>query len=655
MVTSACAQDIHITYGAGGEIRYALSTGTLAVYDHGRVVFHDVQALVKTGTGTYSSRDYATRTYQRSAVSDGFGRGVRHVITLRGPGLPVMRQVFYTYAGRGYFLAEVDVEERAGSSNYMAPLAGAFAQLTGDVRSVFVPFDNDTFISYDAKPVATGVTSAEAGAVYDNESRRGFVIGSVEHGVWKTAVKTSASDFIVWGGYTDVAVNRDPIPHGSIHGDVLRSPRVFVGYFADWRAGMEAFGKANRLADPPYVHPWTKGTPVGWNSWGVIQDKLTYDKAVKVVDFFADSLKGFRVGGTAFIDLDSYWDKLDSGQLHRFAGYCRSRGLQPGIYWAPFTDWGHRGGPDRKVQGSDYTYGELWTRVGDNYHDIDGARALDPTHPGTLRRIDYFTKLFRACGFRMIKIDFLGHAAAESTRFYDTTVTTGMQAYRRGMEYLVRALGPDMFLYAAISPSLATGRYVHSRRIACDAFKTIDHTRYTLNSVTYGWWQTFLYDYVDADHVVFDEVSPGENRARFLSSVITGTCISGDDFSSFGPWSSRARTWFQDTAFLAVVRNGKAFLPLEGNVGTSPVFYRWIGEALYVAVFNFDGQPREFSIDASRLGLPLRAFSATDLFSGVRSGTLSVRLGAADATLLRITISSTSNRHSTVPPRVDTP
>lgn len=628
-----------MAYGTGGEIRYSLHYGVLSVYDHGVLIFHDVQSMVKTDSGIYFSRDYTTRTYERSAIAG----GVRHVIVLRGAGLPEMRQVFYTYTGRNYFLAEVDVVGRALSSNYMAPLTGGFAQLPGDVRSLFVPFDNDTFISYDARPLSSPVTSAEVGAVYDNNSRRGYVVGSVDHGVWKTGVRFDTTGFTVWGGFTSLPVTRDPIAHGLVHGFVhgglLRSPRVFVGCFADWRDGLSAYGAANRVADPPFVHPWTKATPVGWNSWGVIQDKLTYDKAIRVVDFFADSLKGFRLGGTAFIDLDSYWDRLDSAQLRRFVSYCLSRGLQPGIYWAPFTDWGHQAGPGRRAEGSNYTFGEMWTKVGDGYHDIDGARALDPTHPGTLRRIDHFTRLFRACGFKMIKIDFLGHAAAESSRFYDTTVTTGMEAYRRGMEYLVSRLGPDMLIYAAISPSLATGRYVHSRRIACDAFKTIGHTRYTLNSATYGWWLSSLYDYVDADHVVLDEVSLGENRARFISSIITGTCITGDDFSVHGPWSSRARSWYQDTAFLAVVRSGKAFVPLEGNVGTSPVFYRRIGGALYVAVFNFGDKPAALSVPASRLGLPLRQrFHVRNLFTGETQETLDVRLGGADATLLKVTL-----------------
>lgn len=644
---------VTISYGDHDVICYSLRAGTMEVYHHGKKVLYNLEAIVKANNKTYSSKDYTKHKYSVAAISDDCGKGKKHTITMAGPGLPAMTQVFYTYPGRNYFLTDVELSGKGLSSNYMTPLQGDFTPLSDDVRSLFVPFDNDTFISYESRAFrpSTEVTSAEVGTVFSNGQRNGFVWGSVEHGVWKTGVRTMAGNgnnkVVVWGGYTDANVNRDHREHGKISGTQIRSPKVFVGYFTDWRKGMESYGKANRIADPPYVHNWTGATPVGWNSWGVIQDKLSYEKAIKVVDFFADTLKNFRSGGTAFIDLDSYWDHMvkgdDYSQLKQFADYCKSKGLEPGVYWAPFTDWGHKSGPDRKVQGSNYTYGELWTKVNDRYHDLDGARAMDPTHPGTLRRIDYFTRIFKECGFKMIKIDFLGHAAIEADRFYDTTVTTGMQAYRKGMEYLVNKLGNDMLIYAAISPSMATGRYVHSRRIACDAFKTIEHTRYTLNSVTYGWWQTWLYNFIDADHVVLDHLSDGENRARFLSSIITGTFITGDDFSEHGKWSIEARQWYQDPAFLEVVKNGKAFMPLEGNIdkGASNVFYRKTGNILYVALFNYDKISRSLHVNFSRMGLPAtRFYKITDLFSkkaGKYASAIDKQMGPMDAALLKIT------------------
>ena len=647
---------IRIQYGQQGELYYNLKKGTFNVYNDHRLIFSDVVAVVKTKGMTLSSPEYTVRQYRTEAVNDHFGKGIKHILTLQGEGKPAMRQVFYTYPGRDYFLTAVTLSGVQLESNYMSPFNGVFAPVTGDPRTLFIPFDNDTFISYDARPLKEGVlnVSAEAGVVYDNATRNGWVVGSVEHKVWKTGVRTSTgkdsgNQVMAWGGYTDAAVNRDSIPHGSIRGNELRSPLILVGYFEDWRTGLEAYGQANRISEPPYIFNWTRATPVGWNSWGVLQDHITYDKVIKVADFFADSLQEFRVGGTAFIDLDSFWDMMldkgtrgDFGKLKAFADHCLARGLQPGVYWAPFADFGYNSGGRYTAEGSNYEFKDMWTKTGSGYHDIDGGRALDPTHPGTRARIAYICRKLRACGFKMIKIDFLGHAAAESTGFYDSSVHTGMEAYRKGMEYLVDQLGGQMLVYAAISPSLATGRYAHSRRIACDAFKTISDTRYTLNGLTYGWWLTNVYNFVDADHVVLASQTEGENRARMLSSIITGTFITGDDFSTHGPWSPRAKDWYKNPGLLGIVANGKAFEPVEGNTGNGPssFFTRRIGDYLYLAIFNYGQDPVSFTIDAARVGLVAdRPYTATELLQGGQlafTGSTTVGLPAADAVLYKI-------------------
>lgn len=645
---------INISFGQNGRINYNLKTGTFNVSENGRNVFLNIYSSAKVNSDTIISKDYQVRKYSKVVIKDGIGKGFKHTVLLTAKGLPQMKQVFYTYAEKNYFLSEISFTGTSLKSNYMSPFAGQVSGIAGkDVRSLFVPFDNDTFISYNSKPFAgiTG-TSSEVGAVFSNQSRAGIVAGSVEHQVWKTGVDiephTVANQIIVWGGYTDEAVTRDKIEHGSIKGNIIKSPKIFVGYFTDWRTGMEEYGKANRITEPPYIFNWTKPTPVGWNSWGVIQGKLSYDKVIKTADFFADSIPAFRTGNTAYIDLDSYWDNLvskgDYSKLKQVADYCKSKGLEPGVYWAPFTDWGHAGGPNRSVDGSNYKFGQLWTKTGNGYHDLDGARAIDPTHPGTKQRIAFVINKLKACGFKMIKIDFLGHAAIESNQFYDNTVTTGMQAYRKGMEYLIDQLGGQMLVYAAISPSLATGRYAHMRRIACDAFKTIDHTQYTLNSVSYGWWQSNLYNYIDADHVVFADETIGANRARLLSALVTGTWISGDDFTVNGQWSARVKKFFQDAELITLVKNGKAFRPLEGNTGTgaSEVFTKKVGNNFYIAVVNYSKNNKVVFLSSQRLGIDVsKVIQVKEL---LQSNTIELKdgiklmLNGADAALYKCTL-----------------
>jgi alpha-galactosidase len=559
------AQDIPL--GAHGRLRYDLSKGTYSL-SLGGMRIEDAYAQAGFSGDTCDSREgYTSRRWSVASFGNGLGKGMAYRVRLAGGGRPDMEQVFFVIGETVYLqlgLAGV-------ACSYMAPMVGSAAEI-GAMQMLRAPFDNDAWIRYDVSPPGgSPVKSSEVSVFMSGNG--GLVLGSVDHLDWKTGVVGYAGGLKIYGGYTDKEYTRDMKGHGRVHvgkDGYCRSPRMMIGWYDQWRDGMDAYGVANRRAYPRYVRDWTKAKPFGWNSWGALQENLSLDRAKRVVDFFADSLRSFRnADNTLYIDLDSYWDNLikggyagDFSQLTEFCRYCRSKGFVPGIYWAPFVDWGKS---DRVMEGSSFHYGEAWTKAGGQYIDLDGARALDPTHPGTRERIALLAHRFRECGFGMIKIDFLGHAAVEADHYYDSTVTTGMQAYRKGMEWLIDQLGKDMLVYAAISPNLATGRYAHMRRIACDAYSDIGETEYTLNSTIYGWWQARIYDFVDADHVVFRDRAENVNRARLLSSVVTGTVILGDDYSVDGPWKARAQRFFQDGVLLEAARGG-TFTPRGGGV-----------------------------------------------------------------------------------------
>jgi len=654
------ATAIVIDYGKSGKIDYNLQTGTFKVLNGNKNLLLNGFSQVTYQEKILSSKDYKQISYAKSIINDGIGKGFNYTFLLKKAGLPDMLQSFYTYTGKDFFMIGITLKGTNLSINHMVPINGTLidGENSDTPTSLFVPFDNDTFISYNTVPLNANVSnpSAEVGALYHDLSREGFVIGSVEHQNWKTGIITAMDNDKNIGlqtvcGYTEEKITRDKIAHGYLKGNTISSAKVFFGVFDDWREGMETYAKTNRLAEPPLVFKWKAATPVGWNSWGAMQEKITLEKANKVTDFFADSLKSFRSGGVAYIDLDSYWDNLLNGGLHgdysklkAFADHAKSKGLKPGIYWAPFVDWGFAAGGKRVADGSFYTFGEMWTKVGGAYHDLDGARALDPTHPGTRQRIMTVINKFKDCGFEMIKIDFLGHAAIESDHFYDPKITTGMQAYKAGMEFLLKQLDGKMLVYAAISPSLASGRYIHVRRIACDAFKSIKDTEYTLNSVSNGWWQTYLYDYIDADHVVFSDQSDGENNARFLSAIVTGTCITGDDFSRQGKWSGTARRLLNNTEIINVLKDGKAFVPVEGNRGksASQLFVKQVGNVKYLAVFNYSDEAKAFGIDFSRIGLKKDQVYSTENLLSKKTESFknkqTISLAAKDAVIFKMTL-----------------
>lgn len=659
LVSSAgTVADSVLTIDAGRGIRvvYALQQGTYDIVVHGEPVLRKAVAVYK-GQKEMESTALSYVLYKVQPVKDAFGKGIVYTVERSGDNIR-MQQLFYVYPGKSYFFIQVKMTAPRVAASYLSPLTTneLLMDQNAEARGLVVPFDNDMWVRYEVQPLdSADYTASEVTSFFDQGSKLGWVIGSVEHKIWKSGIKVKHAGngltMAAFGGFSDPAVTHDKLPHGKVvSGDTnCYSPKIFLGLYDDWRDGMEEYAAANKLAEPPVVFKWKKATPMGWNSWGALQTKLDLQSAKAVVDFFSDSCKGFRnADGTLFIDLDSYWDKLikggidgDVSQLQSFVSYCKSKKLQPGIYWAPFADWGKQ---DVNIANTAYKYSGGWTRQNGKPVDLDGAYALDPTHPGTRARIVQHISRFRELGFEMIKIDFLGHAALESDRFYDASITTGMQAYAAGMEFLDSVLDNSMLLYAAISPTMATGRYVHMRRIACDAFSSMDNTEYTLNSTGYGWWQSHLYRFADADHVVFNNEPAGVNRARLASALVTGTLITGDDFSSDGPWKNTARKLLQNKALLRVIKDGQSFRPLaiaEGRKSPA-LFIKTLKGKTYLAAFNYTGTVLHLQFSPEELGFgPGNKVKATEIFTQATmqlTASLSMQIPPNDVRLYEICV-----------------
>jgi hypothetical protein len=583
-----------------------------------------------------TSRAYASRS---CAV---LGNAV--TVTSTGGGLPTMTQR-YVLDGGNHILTQVAVSGSGLASNWISPLvtdAPGDVDVAGwaDPRVLWIPFDNDAWVTFDAQPMNGSGTSYEASAFYDNTSRNGIVVGSVTHDTWKSGVYYQATNaslaaMHVFGGATDPTFSHDPLPHGKVSGASIASPVVFAGYASDWRDLMEEYADANAARQPKL--PWSGGVPFGWNSWGKLQTKISHDSAVAVSDFIASMQPAFSNGGVVYVNLDSYWDNLSVAQLQDFVNHCHANHQKAGIYWTPFVDWGLSA--TRAVEGSSTaTYGEIWLRDAmGNPISLDGAYAVDPTHPATKGRIDYFIDEFKAWGFEYVKLDFLSHGALESTVRADPSVQTGVQAYNEGMEYIVNRIGGSMFISESIAP-LFPGGYGHARRISCDvngAAVDPHGASYELNSVTYGWWMSGrTYAYNDPDMVVFEGYTADDNLTRLLSAVLSGTVfLDGDDLTE-PTGQALARAYLTVPRLNGVAQLGRTFRPVEGNTGTSPsdVFVLQDGTTTYLAVFDFGSAAQAKVVDLARAGLVgTKTYAATDLWSGSSSsvtGTLTVTLDA---------------------------
>jgi len=247
-------------------IVYDLASGVADILYDNKVLLRGVHAEVQLPR-TVTSMDYARRTLSHRRVKDRFGAGDEFQVESANSDTDKMIQTFWLYDGAGYFLTQAKIVRKDGAaSNFMAPLVSrtpASLFPPGDNRALFVPFDNDKWIRYDAFPFGGKVTSYEVSAFYNNASRQGLVVGSIDHDTWKTGVKSTTtggeiSDLEVFGGITS-ASTRDTLHHGKLAGKTIQSPRIFVGCFSDWRTGLEAFARVNATVAPP--RPWKGGVP----------------------------------------------------------------------------------------------------------------------------------------------------------------------------------------------------------------------------------------------------------------------------------------------------------------------------------------------------------------------------------------------------------
>ena len=604
--------DVNVTTGET-DIKYA---GTTLVAKN--------RAHFRVGSQQYDQAQMTFRDVTEQDISDDFGTGKEVCVISEKDDIRAF-EYYYIYSDKPYILTQlVLVSSSKISSNYLAPVYS-----TSEVKflpaeenyNLFVPWDNDEWVSYNNYAFGGDLTSCEVTTLYNAPSGNALVVGSIEHTVWKTGVTASTkssgeiSSLKAFGGLSNNWTRDYDFPHGSLSGTKVSSPKIMVGYFSDWRDGMEQYADLNAIVAPRL--PWEHGKPFIWNSWGVIQTALTYDDANQVSLWMAENLPEYKNDGTVYVCLDSYWDNLTTNRLKQFAKYCHDRGQKAGIYWTPFVDWSNT--PDRQVEGTKYTYSDIWLRKDGQPIKRTGASACDPTHPGTRARIEKFMGNFRDWGYDFVKLDFMDHGALQADSYYDPSITTAMQAYASGMA-LIDSVAGDMYINLSIAPLFPT-QFAHGRRIACDAYASIDNTKYTLNSTTFGWWLDRAYTYNDADNLVFQGQSENVNRIRTLSGVITGILSIGDDFSKDGDATAKERAikLLNNKALMQCASQTKAFRPIDAPSGTgcASTYYTTVADTVYLATINWNTRNQQYTFDYGQLGLePGTDYTATELWSG---------------------------------------
>ncbi|MBR1788845.1 MAG: hypothetical protein IJ762_06635 [Bacteroidaceae bacterium] len=602
----------------------------------------------------FTTDRYADMNYSTESVSDEFGQGTAHRFTFSNPATDredkvSMQVTFFEYPNRPFVLTQLALISQSGPirSNHLEPISTTvqWRMMTesNDNRMLKVPFDNDGFGRYHTYRLTTSMTSYEVASIYDGANGYGAVYGSVDHDHWKSGICVDATgnasirSLQLISGMSDRETRDDlpdygHLPHGKLVGDTVCSARFFVGFFDDWRVGMETFADACATVHPAMSN-WQHGTPFGWQSWGVLAEKNNYQTDVEISDYYATVLQpgGFvNSKGNIIMSLDAS-DGHSDQQKRAFIAHCKENGQMVGCYSTPFSLWWD--------ENSINNYSVSWTKDGQRVTGVmrdavlkingkpvkyDGAYCADPTHPVTKQGIVNFVRDQAAKGNRWIKADFLNCGIIQADSYYKEGITTAVEAYNDGIRYLQQQCEKyDVFLALSIAPLFPHG-YANSRRIACDTWGQIGHSEYCMNAISGGWWTDRLYQYNDPDHIVLIGANEqlnntlGENRARFTTGAVSGMILVADNFSP-SDQSGRGNNALSRQRAQQVMLNadinrmadlGRSFRPLYGHKeyngkddNAQSLFVQQADSFVYVAAFNYTGSNTSYTIPLADLGL----------------------------------------------------
>jgi alpha-galactosidase len=699
VATAACITPVEAASQANPKIsqpEITMQNDLLAIHYHRQtgsmdIVWRDGQKLLgltsaaqledgrKISTSGYTAHELEKPLHPSSAIA-----GQEYTICSTAAGLPTLLQHIWLQDGKPTVAIEAELEAATGTIgtrhfDAVALKGTNSVQIEGSksLRILHVPFDNDMWFRYNSMEVAVlkpeqTFTSEEVTAIYDNVSRHALVLGSITHDTWKTAIEArgadgQVTDLDIYGGISSPTGVRtdthDTVPHGIVRGAHVASPRIFIGSFADWRDGLEAYGAANAIIHAPLK--WAAGAPMGWNSWAAYADKIDDRRYLGSAAFLRDKLVplGFGNRKVVYINLDAFWSKLDAVQLSDAVATIKAMHgsdgtrFEPGIYWTPFAYWSDD--LDAYVEGTNmkYRYRDILLKAPDGsvLPKVDGGLAIDPSHPGAKARASYFLQQFQKLGFQYLKIDFLSHGALEGVHF-DPAIQTGIQAYNLGMKQVVDETANHMFISLSIAPLFPSG-YGHARRLSCDTKGHIgggdQSTEYMLNSLTYGWWTSKNLYITDPDHVVLGEKadlgarSVIEGKSRLLSAIISGGMIIDSSRLADDPQGQElAEAVYSNRSWLSVAAEGKTFRPIEGNTGdkATDVFVLSSAHGAYVAVFNYNEKDAQtITIPLGRIDKALSSSSSIpviDIASGASlpaaHADVSVKLSPSESTLLEL-------------------
>ena len=521
-----------------------------------------------------------------------------------------------------------DAEGKDVETNRLIPMAANAGGGEGGIplwwnhltKQLYVPFDNDNWLRYEALPMHAGQTSYELTVLLDEDSREGLLFGALDFENWKNGIVNNAQSnrtLNCTSGVADLG-SHDVLPHGTLVGKSVESSRFIVLYGPDYRDLLEQYG--DLLAGIREPIRWKGGNPFGFNAFAGLAHKMSNEVFERTGDFLYRELmpRGFQNDGSTYLNLDGGWQMLPADERMRSRAEREARGQKNGIYDGPFScrPWGPKGFDEELPGLPGHTYREilLLDPSGNPLPPVDDLYAFDVTHPVWREYTKAKFEEWKPLGYDYLKLDFLTHGCMEGVH-YDKSIRTGRQAIHAGYRYLMELIdegnwGRPLFLSISIAPLFPYG-FAHARRSSCDAFGTNDYIEYVLNALTCSWWQNRrLYDFNDADHLVLHrsfnmtrDSTEGEAKTRYTTGVISGgLMLLSDDYDDPAA-RAKALRYAGNPEVNALARSRVAFRPVDFHFSSaSHAFTAEIDGEHYLAVFAWQSHPERIETDLDRAG-----------------------------------------------------
>ncbi|SEW34776.1 hypothetical protein SAMN05428988_4210 [Chitinophaga sp. YR573] len=669
------AQDSTVLSGSLVRVVVNNNTGKVSYYfSTGAKLENTIATIDEHSSGYISSGSFKNHYTTIHAITDSFGTGKQLDIEHTDAQIK-FRLVQHIRVYNQHLLINVEAIGTDLETRDISPLSvpGNLTMPGNDLRILDVPFDNDewTRVNTIKWPGAKG-TTYEFSSIYDIHTMSGIVFGSITHDFWKTGIVYGDS-LKIYGGIAtpDKDGTHDHAPHGTMKGNTLSSPLIYLSATNDIRTAFTDYGKANTIIAGKLT--WKGYAPVYWNSFGV-EGVLGYSKVmmptgvIKIADFI-HTLDNFNKYAKPVLSIDSYDQGIYTTDLLASLGrYGKKRNEQMGFYFIPFAIWTWKNSIDQQMIGNTLLQ-DMVLRDKDRhpvlYKDGDwGAYAIDPTHPATRQYIITQLQKAKAINATFIKIDFLTAGALESTSRYNKSVRSGMQAYNAGMKMLKglvdSIMGPDIFITQAISP-MFPHQYAHTRFISTDVYSHLrddepgfphyGSTEASLSAGSHLWWvQGTLWPYTNLDVAVMKrfqqnpDLSEQEVKVRIYAMMAMGSILGdGSDFRDKLA-VERAKKYLNNADVCQFFSNPKAFTPLrmsDGEGMDQQMSFYLKGDTTMVGLFNFDTKlPFKEVIVLKDLGLSEGKYLMKDFLTGDLLGeitdTMSITVPVKDAIMIKL-------------------